>query len=251
MNYLPTCTSRLVVQHPCQVSFKSMQGCRRSWEDKLKGVKILSVKDHNSAKICRTWIISPHALLDLWYNICTKFHSNPCKDVGGVEKTNFDVTEGRNDGRKDGMTDKANTKCPLAILWRGHKKKTHLTSPRGRGGKWIGSLASEDYLWDQPWIAEQGVSSFHYFFHIFNRFSSLFLTAAAIVMKASSTFVESFALVSIQSIPFWSANSYKVNQSCKLGPWWCTDCAWYQHRIEPILHVTAANKTKNILLSES
>ena len=35
MNYLPTCTSRLVVQHPCQVSFKSMQGCRRSWEDKL------------------------------------------------------------------------------------------------------------------------------------------------------------------------------------------------------------------------
>ena len=35
MNYLPTCTSRLVVQHPCQVSLKSMQGCRRSWEDKL------------------------------------------------------------------------------------------------------------------------------------------------------------------------------------------------------------------------
>ena len=60
MNYLPTCTSRLLVQHPCQVSFKSMQGCRRSWEDKL------------------------------W---------------------------------RDGMTDKAkfNTKCPLAILWRGHK----------------------------------------------------------------------------------------------------------------------------------
>ena len=118
MNYLPTCTSRLVVQHPCQVSFKSMQGCRRSWEDKIKCVKILSVKDHNSVKIFQTWIISPHALLDLWYNICTKFHSNPCKDVGGVEKTNFDVTEWRNDGR----TDKANTKCPLAILWRGHKK---------------------------------------------------------------------------------------------------------------------------------
>ena len=94
-----------------------MQGCRRSWEDKLKCVKILSVKDHNSAKICRTWIISPHALLDLWCNICTKFHSNPCKDVGGVEKTNFDATEGRNDGR----TDKANTKCPFAILGRGHK----------------------------------------------------------------------------------------------------------------------------------
>ena len=126
MNYLPTCTSRLVVQHPCQVSFKSMQGCRKSWEEKLKYVKILSVKDHNSAKICRTWIISPHALLDLWYNICTKFHSNPSKDVGGVEKTNFDATEGRNDGRtegrNDGMTDKANTKCPLAILWRGHNK---------------------------------------------------------------------------------------------------------------------------------
>ena len=95
MNYLPTCTSRLVVQHPCQVLFKSMQGCRRSWEDKLKCVKILSVKDHNSAKICWTWIISPHALLDMWYNICTKFHLNPCKDVGGVEKTNFDVTEWR------------------------------------------------------------------------------------------------------------------------------------------------------------
>ena len=35
MNYLPTCTSRLVVQHLYQVSFKSMRGCRRSWEDKL------------------------------------------------------------------------------------------------------------------------------------------------------------------------------------------------------------------------
>ena len=68
MNYLPTCTSRLVVRHPCQVSFKSMQGCRRSWKDKL------------------------------WW---------------------------------DGMTDKANTKCPLAILWRGHKyyiKERHKTS---------------------------------------------------------------------------------------------------------------------------
>ena len=119
MNYLPTSISRLVVQHPCQVSFKSMQGCRRSWEDKLKCVKILSVKDHNSAKICQTSIISPHALLDLWPNIPTKFHSNPCKDVGGVEKTNFDGTEGRNDGR----TDKANTKCPHAILWQGHKNQ--------------------------------------------------------------------------------------------------------------------------------
>ena len=141
INYLPTCTSRCVVQHPCKVSFKSMQGCRRSWEDKLKCVKILSVKDHNSAKICRTWIITPHALLHLvvqhpcqvsfksmqgcrriwedklkcvnilsvkdhnsakicqawitfshallhlWCNIPAKFHSNPCKDVGGVEKT--------------------------------------------------------------------------------------------------------------------------------------------------------------------
>ena len=103
MNYLPTCTSRFVVQHPCQVSFKSMQGCRRSWEDKLKCVKILSVKDHNSAKICRTLIISPHALLDLWCNIPAKFHSNPCKDVGGVEKTNFDGTEWRNDGRTVSM----------------------------------------------------------------------------------------------------------------------------------------------------
>ena len=87
INYLPTCTSRLVVQHPYQVSFKSMQRCRRSWEDKLKCVKIVNVKDHNSAKIFRTWIISPHALLDLWCNIPAKFHSNSCKDVGGVEKT--------------------------------------------------------------------------------------------------------------------------------------------------------------------
>ena len=68
MNYLPTCTSRLVVQHLYQVSFKSMQGCRRSWEDKL-------------------WC------------------------------------DGMTEGRNDGMTDKANTKCPLAILWRGHKNK--------------------------------------------------------------------------------------------------------------------------------
>ena len=122
MNYLHTCTLRLVVQHPCQVSFKSMQGCRGSWEDKIKCVKnSLSVKDHNSAKNSRTWIISPHALLDLWCNIPAKFHSNPCKDVGGVEKTNFDGTEGRND-----RTDKANTDCPLAILWRGAKNEKFL-----------------------------------------------------------------------------------------------------------------------------
>ena len=36
-----------------------------------------------------------YALLDLWCNISTKFHYNPCKDVGGVEKTNFNGTEGR------------------------------------------------------------------------------------------------------------------------------------------------------------
>ena len=98
MNYLPTCTSRLVVQHLCHVSSKSIPGCRRSWEDKLKCVKILSVKGHKSGKIFRTWIISSHALLDLWYKICTEFNSNPCKDVGGVEKTNFDVREWRDDG---------------------------------------------------------------------------------------------------------------------------------------------------------
>ena len=110
-----------------------MQGCRRSWEDKLKCVKILIVKDHNSAKICQTWILSPHALLDLWCNIPAKFHSNPCKDVGGVENTNFDGTEWRNDGRtewrkdgmtewrNDGMTDKANTKCPLPFYGGGIK----------------------------------------------------------------------------------------------------------------------------------
>ena len=124
MNYLPTCSSRLVVQHPCQVSFKSMQGCRRSWEDKLKCVKILSVKDHNSAKICRTWIISPHALLDLWCNIPAKFHSNPCKYVGGVEKTNFDATEGRNDGRTEWRT-KQTLNAPLPFYGGGIKKHFH------------------------------------------------------------------------------------------------------------------------------
>ena len=116
INYLPTCTSRLVVQHPLQVSFKSMQRCR-SWEDKLKCVKLLSVKGHNSAKNCRPWIISQHALLDLWYNICTRFHPNPCKDVGGVEKTNFDGTE----WQKNRMMNKANTlKCPMPFCG-GHK----------------------------------------------------------------------------------------------------------------------------------
>ena len=29
----------------------------------------------------------PHANLDLWCNPPAKFHSYPCKDVGGVEKT--------------------------------------------------------------------------------------------------------------------------------------------------------------------
>ena len=118
MNYLPTCTSRLVAQHPYQVSFKSMQDVGG-----VESVKILSVKDNNSAKICRKWIISPYALLDLWPNIPTKFHSNPSKDVGGVdsvEKTN-------------GMTDKANTKCPLAILWRGHKKGSSNSTTRSTG----------------------------------------------------------------------------------------------------------------------
>ena len=120
MNYLPTHTSRLVVQHPYQVSLKSMQGCRRSWEDKLKCVKILSAKDHNSAKICLTWIISPHALLDLWCNIPAKFHSNPCKDVGGVEKTNFDVTEWRKDGMTEGRT-KQTLNAPLPFYGGGIK----------------------------------------------------------------------------------------------------------------------------------
>ena len=121
MDYLPTCTSGLVMQHPCQVSFKSMQQCRRSWEDKLKCVKILSVKGHNSVKIGRKWIISPHALLYLWYNICTKFHSNPCKDVGGVKKTNFNGTEGRNDGRTEWQT-KQTLNAPLPFYGRGIKR---------------------------------------------------------------------------------------------------------------------------------
>ena len=97
-----------MAQHSCQVSFKSMQGCRRSWEDTLKCVKILSVKGHNSAKICRTWI--------------TSSHSNPCKDVGGVQKTNFDGT----DGRKDGMTEwrtKQTLNAPLPFYGGGHKNK--------------------------------------------------------------------------------------------------------------------------------
>ena len=51
---------------------------------------------------CLKFIMVTYLLLlaiDLWYNICTKFHSKSCKDVGGVEKTNFDWTEGRNDGQ--------------------------------------------------------------------------------------------------------------------------------------------------------
>ena len=108
------------MQHPCQVSFNSMQGCRKSWEDKLnqpKCIKIVIVKGHNSAKICQTWIISPHALLDLWYmyNICTKFHSNLCKDVGGVEKTNFNATEWREDRRTEWRT-KQTLNVPVSII---------------------------------------------------------------------------------------------------------------------------------------
>ena len=57
MNYLPICTPRLVVQHPCQVSFKSMRGCRKSWKDKLKCVKILSAKCQISAKSCRQSVL--------------------------------------------------------------------------------------------------------------------------------------------------------------------------------------------------
>ena len=134
MNYLPTNTSRLVVQHPCQVSFKSMQGRRRSLEDKLKCVKILSFKDHNSAKICRTWIISPHALLDSWYSICTKFHSNSCKDVGGVEKkTLMWRKDGMAKGRKDGMTEgrtKQTLNGPLPLYGGGIKSWSRWTATK-------------------------------------------------------------------------------------------------------------------------
>ena len=155
MNYLPTCTSRLVVQHPCQVSFKSMQRCRRSWEDKLKCVKILSVKDHNSAKICRTLIISPHALLDLWCNIPAKFHSNPCKDVGGVEKTDFDVTEWRNDGMTEGRT-KQTLNAPLPFYGGGIKMShawdicaydSNWETNGGRRGILSNDIATGDIYW--------------------------------------------------------------------------------------------------------
>ena len=121
MNYLPKCTSRIVMQHRCQVSFKSMQGCR-SWEDKLKCVILLSAKGHNSAKIWQTWIISPHTLLDLWYNIRTTFHSNPCKDVK-VEKTNFDGTEWWNNRRTEWRT-KQTLNAPLPFYGRGIKNTT-------------------------------------------------------------------------------------------------------------------------------
>ena len=140
MNYLPTCTSRLVVQHPCQVSFESMQGCRRSWEDKLKCVKVLSIKGHNSAKICWTWIIFPHALLDLWYNICTKFHSNPCKDVGGVEKSNFDWTEcWRKDGMMEGRT-KQTLNAPLPFYGGGINRVCKVQSVRYVCKEMLGSV---------------------------------------------------------------------------------------------------------------
>ena len=61
MNYLPTCTSRLVVHHPCQVSFKTMQGCRMSWEEQAKMCKNSKCQGPLLCQICRTWIISPHA----------------------------------------------------------------------------------------------------------------------------------------------------------------------------------------------
>ena len=43
-------------------------------------------KSHPSHFCTKLWS-KTHALLDLWCNIPAKFHSNPCKDVGGVEKT--------------------------------------------------------------------------------------------------------------------------------------------------------------------
>ena len=170
MNYLPTYTSRLVVQHPCQVSFKSMQGCRRSWEDKLKCVKILSVKGHNSAKICRTWIISPYALLDLWYNIFTKFHSNPCKDVGGVEKTNFDgteMTEGRNDGQSKHL-------MPPCHFMAGAWKLYGMRRFRGGGGPGVRNLPpllcdlSEVGSCVDVWWVWEGVQSLFLSYYIFS-----------------------------------------------------------------------------------
>ena len=103
MNYLPTCTSRLVVQHPCQVSFKSMQGCRRSWEDKLKCVKILSVKDHNSAKICQTWILPT---CTSWLVVQHQYQVS-FKSMQGCRRSWEDKLwcDGRTEWRKDGRTE--------------------------------------------------------------------------------------------------------------------------------------------------
>ena len=120
MNYFPTCTSRLVVQHPCQVSFKSIQGCRRSWEDKLKCVKILSVKDHNSAKICQTWIISPLALLDL-YNVVQHEYEVSFKSMQGCRRSWEDKLWC--DGRTEWRT-KQTLNAPLPFYGGGIKSKS-------------------------------------------------------------------------------------------------------------------------------
>ena len=81
-------------------------------------------------------IICPHAILDLWYNICTKFHSNPCKDVGGVEKTNVDGTEWRT---------KRTLHTPCHFMGGGGMKITVRFRSPVLGGYWIDMMAHKTW----------------------------------------------------------------------------------------------------------
>ena len=92
MNYLTTCTSRLVVQHLYQVSFKSIQGCRRSWEDKLWCNRMMEgqtkqtlnsplpfydggIKTGNTYLVqCTYWNQKPFILASTWTILCQSIY---------------------------------------------------------------------------------------------------------------------------------------------------------------------------------
>ena len=119
MNYLPTWTSRLVMQHLCKVSYKFMQGCRKSWEDELKCVKILSIKGHkcqnlpnmNYIPTCTSRLVVQHL-----YQV--SFISMQGYRRSWEEKLWWD---GRTEWRKDGQS-------KHFILWRGHKNDKFLST---------------------------------------------------------------------------------------------------------------------------
>ena len=102
INYLPKCTSILVEQQLYQVSFKSVQGCRRSlmgWKDgQSKHLMLLAFlwRGHKNSK-CQApakfvqYELSPKRKSRLEVQYYCQISFNRCKYVGEIEKTTLNI----------------------------------------------------------------------------------------------------------------------------------------------------------------